>query len=436
MNGEGQSGRIRNATLRVWVPRLIFLVLGFACGGAVACGLLAALPTSGTIPTGAETDFRLMAEAWNTIERVYVDRAAITPKRMTYGAVSGMVDALGDTGHSRFLTPEMRKIQRQVTEGALEGIGAEVRGLHDQTIVVATFDNSPARRAGLQPGDIILKVDAEPVSGLPLDEVVGRIVGPANTAVQLTVLTPSTHTTRDLKLVRARITLHNVTWQHLPGTPLAHVRIASFSNGVTGDLRKALTDIQHEGLTGLILDLRNDPGGLFEEAVGTASQFLAAGNVVLEKDAAGHVTPVRAEGGGVALSIPIAVLIDGGTASAAEIVAGALKDGRRATLLGETTVGTGTILEPFLLSDGSALLLATKEWLTPDGHLIWHQGIAPDIAISLPAGVAPLIPEAEREITAAGLRASRDTQLLRALALLEQRLSTEHRRALGLPPRG
>jgi carboxyl-terminal processing protease len=401
-----------------WLPRLMFLVLGLVCGGVAACGLLAASSPPDTVPASAASDFRLMAEAWNTIQKVYVDRAAIVPKRLTYGAIGGMVNALGDTGHSRFLTPEMRKVQREDIQGTLDGIGAEVRSVHNQVVIVAPLDGSPAQQAGLKPGDIILKVDGEPVGGLPLDQVVARILGPVNTVVDLTIMTPSTASTRDVRLVRAHITLRNVTWNRLPGTRVAHVRIASFSQGVSGDLRKALADIQQEGSTGLILDLRNDPGGLFEEAVGTASQFLAGGNVLLEKGPTGTVTPIPVQGGGVATSIRMVGLINAGTASAAEIVAGALKDAHRATFLGETSVGTGTILESFPLSDGSAMLLATKEWLTPDGHLIWHRGIVPNVVVALPPSASPLLPEEEQGMTPTELRSSGDTQLLRALDLL------------------
>ncbi len=142
--------------------------------------------------------------------------------------------------------------------------------------------------------------------------------------------------------------------------------------------------------------------------------------MLLEKDAQGQVKPVPVQPGGVAPDIPLVVLINGGTASAAEIVAGALQDAQRATLVGETTFGTGTVLNEFRLSDGSALLLATEEWLTPGGRVIWHQGISPDKMVSLSSGVAPLLPEAEREMTAAQLQASEDAQLLQALELLKQ----------------
>jgi carboxyl-terminal processing protease len=310
--------------------------------------------------------------------------------------------------------------QHSFTQGQFEGIGAYVEMKDGHVVIVAPMDGSPAQQAGLHPGDIILKVDGENVAGLPIDQVVSRIVGPAGTSVTLSILTPDTGQTRDVTLVRAEITLENVIWQQLPGTQIAHVRIVAFSQGVTVDLQKALAEIQQQGLTGIILDLRSDPGGLLSEAVGTASQFLASGNVLLEKDAQGTITPVPVQDGGLAPDLPLVVLIDPGTASAAEIVSGALQDAGRAKLVGETTFGTGTVLNEFALSDGSALLLATEEWLTPEGRLIWHQGIAPDIQVTLPQGTSSLLPEAEAGMTPEQMQNSGDAQLLRALELLNQ----------------
>jgi len=405
---------------RLWKLVLLLAVLGLGILGGVVLDrqVLADFTPLSNIPGNATPNFRLMAEAWDKIQQVYVDRAAVLPDRLTYGAISGMVGALGDTGHSRFLSPEMVRVEHDFTQGQFEGIGAEVQMKDGHVVIVAPMDGSPAQKAGLRPGDIILKVNSEDIVGLPLDEVVERILGPAGTSVTLTVLNPSTGRSQDVTLKRARITLHNVTWQRLPGTTIAHIRIAAFSQGTTKDVQKTLGDIKQEGLTGVVLDLRNDPGGLLDEAVGVASQFLASGNVLLEKDSHGKITPVPVRPGGVAPDIPMVVLVNRGTASAAEIVAGALQDTHRATLVGETTFGTGTVLGEFRLSDGSALLLATQEWLTPSGRVIWHQGITPDVLVHLPADVVPLIPEAERTMKPAQLQASGDAQLLRAVKLL------------------
>ncbi len=398
------------------------LVLVFASGGLSGVVLdrlvLQRVAPPSFIPANASPDFQLISQAWNDINKYYVDQAAADPQTLTYGAISGMVDALGDTGHSRFMTPEMVKEERNFVGGTLEGIGAEVRMKNNQVVIVAPMDGSPAQKSGLKPGDVILKVDGQDTTDRTLDQVVQQILGPPNTTVRLTLLRPASGRTMEITITRARITLHSVSWTRMPGTSVAHLRIAGFSRGVTEDLKKALTEIRQEGLTGFILDLRNSPGGLFDEAVGVTSQFVGSGNAVLEKDGSGKVTAVPVEPGGLALTMPMAVLINAGTASAAEIVTGALRDAHRGPLVGEKTFGAGTVLRTYGLSDGSALLLAFKEWLTPDGHLIWHQGISPDIEVPLSTETTPLLPESERGMTREELQASGDDQLLRALELI------------------
>jgi len=347
-----------------------------------------------------------------------VDRPAVQTQTLGYAAISGMVDALGDTGHSRFLSPDAVKQEHNQTQGSFEGIGATVEEKDGHAVILAPLDGSPAQKAGLRPGDIILRVDGLDVSTLPLNEVVNHVLAPAGSTVRLTLQDPATGKMRDVNIVRARIVMHNVTWQRLPGTTLAHLRIAAFSQGISKDLQSALQAIRQQGLTGIVLDLRDDPGGLLDEAESTTGTFLTQGNVLLEKDAQGKVTPISVPREPVTTALPVVTLINAGTASAAEIVSGALHDAGRSRLVGQTTFGTGTVLQEFGLSDGSALLLATEEWLTPGGHLIWHQGIVPDQVVALPANVIPLVPEAEGSLSADQIRGSGDAQLLAAMGLL------------------
>lgn len=428
-----QQSRMRPGIAGLLVFCLLFgLVVGLVTGVGVDRLLLSSVtaapatqganagnPTSTTGASGASgLDYNLVNQAWNLINANYVDRSAVKNTPLTYGAISGMVDALGDTGHSRFLSPDDLKQEQQLTSGEFEGIGAEVDMENGRVVIVTPLDGSPAQKAGLQPGDVILQVNGKSTEGQTLQQVVNQVLGPAGTQVRLTILTPKTNKTRDVTITRARIVLRNVTWSQIPGTTLAHVRIAEFSNGVSRDLQTALQAIQQQRLTGIVLDLRNDPGGLLDEAVATTSDFIDKGNVLLEKDSQGRVKAVPVEQGPVSVDLPMTVLINQGTASASEIVAGALDDAQRAKLVGDTTFGTGTVLNQFPLSDGSALLLATQEWLTPSGKVIWHNGITPDVPVSLAADAQMVLPEAEQNMTAQQLQSSSDTQLLKAISLL------------------
>ena len=318
--------------------------------------------------------FSLIRDAWNTINQVYVDRSALKSKPLTYGAISGMVNALGDTGHSTFLTPDMVKQEHTLTSGAYVGVGMDIQMKNGRVTVVTPFDGSPAKKAGLHTGDVILKVDNKAISGLSLQQVVQHIVGAIGTPVTLTIFDPSSNSTSDVTMNRAKITLHNVSAAVIPGTRFGDIRIAEFSTGVTRDLKKALQRLEADHVQGIILDLRNNPGGVLDEAIGVASQFLPSGNVLLTRNAQGTTKPEKVIPGGLATRMPLVVLINGGTASASEIVAGAIQDAHRAPLIGEKTFGTGTVLAQFPLPDGSALLLATEEWLTPAGRTIWHKG--------------------------------------------------------------
>lgn len=401
---------LSNRTVRPALLLTFCLVFGMGTGVIVDRWMLRTF-----VPSNATLDFRLITQAWNLIQQEYVDHATANPKTLTYGAIGGMVNALGDTGHSVFLSPEMVKQVSLTESGKLKGVGLEIRMKDRHVVIVSPIDNSPAQRAGLRSGEIIINVNHKDIAGLPLYQVVKKITGPVGTSVELTVLDPQTHRIRDVPLIRATIKLQNVTWQQLPGTKIADLRIARFSNDTAKALRKALQEIQKQGLRGLILDLRNNPGGELVQAVAVASQFLTKGNVLLVKDAKGKITPMPVKPGGVAPDIPMAVLVNGGTASASEIVAAALKDAHRAVLVGQTTFGTGTVLQEFPLANGSALLLAIQEWLTPDGHSFWHKGITPELKVTLAPDVYPLVPTMEKQMSAAQLQSSDDKQLLRAL---------------------
>jgi len=396
------------------------LVVGAAGGVLLDRQVLSEPNSSVEVPEGARSEFELMAEVWETIEQEYVDQEGVRPREMAYSAIDGMVQTLGDVGHTRFLPPEMAERHQNQIQGEFEGIGAYVEMRDGQVVIVAPIDDSPAQQAGLEPGDVILEVNGQDVTGLSLTEVVSQVLGPAGTEVTLTILDPETEEARGVTLERAEIDLDLVTWQRLPGTSVAYVRISAFSDGATEDLRNTLDEIQDEEISGLILDLRSNPGGLLSEAVGVSSQFVEDGNVLLRRDAEGEITEEPVRQGVVAVNIAMVALANGGTASAAEIVTGALQDYERATVVGTTTFGAGTVLNEFSFQDDSVLLLAVEEWLTPEGRVIWQQGLAPDVEVTLPPEAEPLLRLQLQDITTEEeLRNSGDVQLLYALELLE-----------------
>jgi carboxyl-terminal processing protease len=397
---------------------LMAVIIGLASGILLDRQVLLRTNPPLGIPAEAREEFALMAEAWGHIERRYVNQDGVEPRSMAHSSIRGMVQTLDDFGHTRFLTPEMAQRHANQIQGQFEGIGAYVEAEDGRVIIVAPIDNSPAQRAGLEVGDVVVGVNGEDATQLSPGEVVNRILGPAGTEVTLTILDPDTGNTREVTLERAELDIDLVTWARLPGTDVAHVRVSSFSDGATEELRQTLDEIQAQEVGGAILDLRSNPGGLLREAIGAASQFIESGDVLIRRDAQGATETVPVKEDVDAVDMPLVVLINSGTASAAEIVTGALQDYDRATIVGTTTAGAGTVLNAFPLNDGSMLLLAVEEWLTPDGRQIWQKGLAPDETVSLPADTTPLLRSSQRDLTEEALQKSGDTQLLRALEIL------------------
>jgi carboxyl-terminal processing protease len=396
---------------------LLLLGVGFAAGAAADRAAL--LPGAAVRePAGLDATLSPFWQAWEVVQANYVERASLDSSQLVHGAIAGLIDALGDTGHSRFLSPQDLQAEQAALSGRLEGVGAEIGLREGRPTIIAPIAGSPAQRAGLKPGDVLVRVNGQDVSGLSLAEITNRVRGPAGSTVTLTILRGDSSNLLDVTIPRARLSVPNVTWARAPGTSVADILIDQFGEGTTDQLRTAIGDARAQGATAVVLDLRNDPGGLRDEAVGAASQFLRDGNVLLEQDARGHRTafPVRPDG--AAPDLPMVVLVNNGTASAAEIVAGALQDHQRGKLIGETTFGTGTVLQTFGLNDGSAILLGVAEWFTPNGRQIWHRGIAPDVQVALPSGAYPLLPAELQSMSAEQLRGHPDAQLLRALAEL------------------
>jgi len=368
---------------------------------------------------GEPAEFGTFWEAWNIVHRYFVDREALNTTELTYGAIRGMINALGDEGHTVFLTPEQLAEQRTDISGTYSGIGAQLGMKDGMPLIVAPFDGSPAKAAGIKAGDIIIKVDGEDVTTQPLNEIVKKIRGEAGTEVVLTVFRPEETKSLEITITRGEIDAPTATWGMLPGTDVALIRLSQFSADATEEMVTAIREAKAAGATALIIDVRSNPGGLLEQAIGVTSQFLRDGNVLQQEDADGKRKAYPVERGGVAPDIPLVVLTNQGTASSSEIFAGAIQDHRRGKVVGETTFGTGTVLEPFILSDGSGIMLGTSQWLTANGRLIRKQGIEPDVTVKLPLGADLLSPMDLEKLTVTGLLNSEDTQVLKALELLD-----------------
>jgi carboxyl-terminal processing protease len=371
-----------------------------------------------SVPPDAPADIGLLWEALTLVRQHYVDRTALDPSsNLTYGMLDGLIRALGDPGHSSFLTPDQVKAAAEDLVGSFSGIGAFLGERGGGPIIISVISGTPADKAGLRSGDRIIAVDGKAADGLSVEEVVSLVRGPEGTTVKMTVIHLGAAAPVVIPVVRAKIDVPSVVWSMVPGTKAAMIRIVQFSQGTAKALQAAIDEADHAGATAIVLDLRNDPGGLVDEAVGAASTFLSSGVVYVRQDADGKQTPVpvRSE---PRTDLPVVVLVDFGTASSAEILTGALQDGGRAKVVGTRTYGTGTVLNEFDLSDGSALRLGVELWLTPDGRRIFPDGITPDEVVELATGVTPLEPTDVKTMTAAALKTSTDAQLLRALELL------------------
>jgi carboxyl-terminal processing protease len=381
------------------------------------------LPGSmGREPAGLGQTFAPFWEAWNLVHERYVDQKSVEPVKMTRFAIAGMLESLGDEGHTTYLPPDDVKRMESGLKGEMEGIGARITMRKRVPTILQTMPNSPARKAGVKAGDVLLEVNGQPVARESLQQIVEQVRGEAGTIVKLRLVPDGQTGPVEVAITRGKVEVPDVTWNMLPGESFAHIGIESFGDKADEQLRAALKDVREKGAKGVILDLRGNPGGLKDQAVAVTSEFLKDGDVFIDQNAHGKQKAVPVEAGGTALDVPLFVLIDGGTASAAEICAGALQDYNRAKLVGERTFGTGTVLQPFMLSDGSAVLLATSQWLTPKGRQIWHKGITPEVEVALPEGASILLPEMEDGMDLAAFKRSEDAQLHKALEILRNQV--------------
>jgi carboxyl-terminal processing protease len=370
-------------------------------GGAFVGGQLAPQVVSLGASTGGHPNFLSLQDTYDTLKRKF--DGPIDDTKVLDGARAGILQSTGDP-YTVYLDPKAAKELDNDLNGTLSGIGAEVGIKGGKLTVIAPIADSPADKAGLKPGDIILKINNTDSSGLALDEAVGKIRGAKGTKVTLNIVRGSGQP-QDITITRDVINVPSVKWS-MKSNGIGYIQITEFGSDTSDKIVQAATELKNQGANKIILDLRNDPGGYLEAAVSVSSQFLPQGKLVVE-ERHGNVTrdKLNSDGGGLLVGMPLVVLINGGSASASEIVSGALHDQHAATLIGEKSFGKGSVQEITKLSGGAELKITVAHWYTPDGKNINKEGISPDIEVKQ---------------TQADYDASRDPQLDRAIQELSK----------------
>jgi len=332
-------------------------------------------------------DFSLFWEAWSKLEEKYVDPSGIDYKTMLYGAISGMVNSLKDD-YTVFMPPEDTKIFKEDVSGEFQGVGMEIGMRNNELTVIAPLAGTPAERAGLRAGDKILKVNGQATKGMVVDSAVKLIRGQKGTEVTLTIFRDGWEDVKDFKIVRDVIEIPSLKWEikrPASGYPdIAYIKLYQFSEAAKFAFNKAALEILSSPAKKIILDLRNNPGGYLEVSQDIAGWFLEKGQIVTIEDFGGKEPSqeYKANGPSDLLSYPMVVLINQGSASASEILAGSLRDNRSIKLIGEKSFGKGSVQELADLREGS-LKITVARWLTPKGDLINKEGLTPDIEIKM-----------------------------------------------------
>jgi len=330
----------------------------------------------------AYSQLNLFGEVFERVRADYVEKP--DDGKLIEGAINGMVTSLDP--HSRYMNEKAWREMQETTQGEFGGLGIEVTMENGLVKVVAPIDDTPAAKAGILSGDLITQIDGDAVQGLTLEQAVNKMKGPVDTKTRLKIMRKGVDQPIDVTITREIIRVRPVT-SHTDGDDIGYIRIASFNEQTTDGLKKAIADIgkriPQDKLAGYVVDLRNNPGGLLDQAVSVSSAFMARGEIVSTRGRTPEETQrFIARGGDLAKGKPLVVLINGGSASASEIVAGALHDHKRATLIGTRSFGKGSVQTIIPLGSGNgALALTTARYFTPSGHSIQAQGIKPDIEV-------------------------------------------------------
>lgn len=338
-------------------------------------------------PKNINVDFKLFWSTWDLLSHSYLDKKNIDSGKLFYGAVSGMVAALGDP-YTVFLPPEQQRFSKEELNGSFEGVGIQL-GFNEEKrlVVIAPLDGTPAQKAGIRPQDMIVKIDDKDTTNMTLPEAVNLIRGRKGTQVNLTIFREGDADTRLVELTRDDIIVKSVevTYKQTPGgKKVAAIKLSRFGERTESEWNEAVSGLLSAGSEAIVLDLRNNPGGFLNGAVFIASEFLESGDVVLQENSGGERVSFKVNRAGKLTKIPMNALINKGSASASEIVAGALQDRKRTELIGEKSFGKGTIQEAQDLENGTGIHITVAKWLTPDGRWVNDtQGLEPDVKIDM-----------------------------------------------------
>lgn len=386
MNNEINNGA-RKPFSRRWLLVVVLMVISFVAGLSWSgqsdnrSKQIAYSPEANNVSTESAFDFNLYWEVWDKLKSDYVDKNKVKDDELFYGSLRGLVASVGDP-YTVFMDPKEAKEFTDDLSGTFEGIGAEV-GMRDDIItIIAPLAGMPAEKAGLRSGDKLYAIDGESTLGLSVDAAVKKIRGPKDTTVTLTVIREDEDKPLEIKIVRGLIVVKSVKTE-LRSDGVMVITVSNFNDDTMGLFDQAVKTALTKNPKGLILDLRNNPGGYLDTAITMASAWIKEGPVVVEQFGEGRRQEYFAEGNASLGTFKTIVLINGGSASASEIVAGALRDYKKATLVGEQSYGKGSVQGLRDLSDGSALKVTVAKWLTPNGDFINDKGIAPDIEVKL-----------------------------------------------------
>jgi carboxyl-terminal processing protease len=375
---QNTSGFIRIRKFQ-FVMLIFFLV--FATAGITTFALAFGDEKAVNVGVQERNEFQKLYEAYDALNTQYYED--LTQEDLVNGAINGMLESLEDPYSDYMNEEEAKRFEESITS-SFEGIGAEIQEKDGHITIVSPIKGSPAEKAGLRPNDQILEVDGESIQGVSVTDAVLKIRGEKGTKVNLTIKRPGTDEPTEVTITRDEIPLETV-YSEMLENDIAKIQITSFSDDTYTELTKALEEMKSEGMKGLIIDVRQNPGGLLDQAIKISSLFVPEGEVLLQvEDNQGNKEKIVAEGG-QKIDVPVTVLIDKGSASASEILAAAVSESADLPLVGVNSFGKGTVQTSESFSDGSNMKFTTAKWLTPEGNWIHEKGIKPDYEVSLPA---------------------------------------------------